>query len=83
LVSHKTTSDGIAAGVEIFNVQGEPHATVTTCGSYLSSSDKRLQFGLGLQSTLKEIDIRWPSGIRQTLHDVKGDQVLRIEEPAR
>jgi len=83
LVGHKSNRDAIGAAVKIFTAQGEQHATVTTCGSYLSSSDKRLQFGLGLQSTLKEIDIRWPSGIRQTLHDVKGDQVLRIEEPAR
>jgi len=83
LVGHKSNRDAIGAAVKIFTAQGEQHATVTTCGSYLSSSDKRLQFGLGLQSTLKEIDIRWPSGIGQTLHDVKGDQVLRIEEPAR
>jgi enediyne biosynthesis protein E4 len=83
MVGHKSNRDAIGAAVKIVTAQGEQHATVTTCGSYLSSSDKRLHFGLGLQSTVKEIDIRWPSGISQTLHDVKGGQVLRIEEPAR
>jgi hypothetical protein len=28
------------------------------------------------------IDITWPSGIRQTLHNVQGDRVVAIEEPA-
>jgi len=49
----------------------------------LASGDKRVHFGLGLQSTIKEINIRWPSGIRQTLHDVKGDQILRVDEPTK
>ncbi len=83
LVGHKSNRDAIGAAVKIITAQGEQYATATTCGSYLSSGDKRVHFGLGLQSTIKEINIRWPSGIRQTLHDVKGDQVLRIEEPAR
>jgi enediyne biosynthesis protein E4 len=69
--------------VKITTGQGQQQATVTTCGSYLSSGDKRVHFGLGNQSTVKEIHIRWPSGIGQILHDVKSDQILRIDEPAK
>ena len=83
LVGHKSNRDAIGAAVKIIIAQGEQYATVTTCGSYLSSGDKRVHFGLGLQSTIKEINIRWPSGIRQTLHDVKGDQILRVDEPTK
>src|SRR6266700_419419 len=83
LVGHKSNRDAIGAAVKIITAQGEQYATVTTCGSYLSSGDKRVHFGLGLQSTIKEINIRWPSGIRQTLHDVKGDQILRVDEPTK
>ena len=82
LIGHKSNRDAIGAGVKIITAQGAQHATVTTCSSYLSSGDKRVHFGLGLQSVIKEIDIRWPSGIRQTLHDVKPDQLLRVDEPA-
>ena len=82
LVGHKSNRDAIGAGVKIITAQGAQHATVTTCSSYLSSGDKRVHFGLGLQSVIKEIDIRWPSGIKQTLHDVKPDQLLRVDEPA-
>jgi hypothetical protein len=53
---------------------------VSTAGSYLSSNDKRARFGLGADTGAAKIDIRWSSGIRQTLHDVKGDQIFRIEE---
>ena len=82
LVGHKSNRDAIGAGVKIITAQGAQHATVTTCSSYLSSGDKRVHFGLGLQSVIKEIDIRWPSGIKQTLRDVKADQMLRVDEPA-
>jgi len=83
LVGHKSNRDAIGAEVKIMTGQGQQQATVTTCGSYLSSGDKRVHFGLGHQSAVKEIRIRWPSGIGQILHDVKSDQILRIDEPAK
>jgi hypothetical protein len=30
---------------------------------------------------MKEIEIRWPSGIRQLLHDEAADRVLEVTEP--
>jgi hypothetical protein len=83
LVGHRSNRDAIGAEVKIATAQGEQQATVTTCGSYLSSGDKRVHFGLGPQSTVKTIDIRWPSGIKQTLHNVKSDQILPVDEPAK
>jgi len=56
-------------------------ATVTTRGSYLSSSDKRVHFGMGTETVAAMIEIRWPSGIRQTLKNVRGDQILQVDEP--
>lgn len=82
LVGHKSNRDAIGAEVKIMTAQGKQQTTVSTCGSYLSSGDRRVHFGLGVQPSVKEIDIRWPSGIRQTLHNVSGDQILRIDEPA-
>ena len=48
----------------------------------MSSSDKRVPFGLGPDSAVKEVEIRWPSGKTQTLADVKVDRVLKVEEPS-
>ena len=70
--------DGYGARVQ---VNGQVRFA-TASGSYLSSSDKRLHFGLG-DSRKAEIEIRWPSGIRQTLRDVPVDQFLTIKEPER
>jgi hypothetical protein len=57
-------------------------ATVATAGSYLSSSDKRVHFGLGTEAVVRAIEIRWPSGIRQTIKNVAGDQILNVDEPS-
>jgi len=57
-------------------------ATVSTAGSYLSSSDKRAHFGLGQETTVQTIEIRWPRGTLQTLKDVRADQILKVDEPA-
>lgn len=79
-IGHKSNRDAIGAEVTIVTPEGQQLATVTTAGSYLSSSDKRVHFGLGNNATVKSIDIRWPSGIRQTFTNVQGDRILEIEE---
>lgn len=49
---------------------------------YISQSQLPLYFGLGESNRVKRIEIVWPSGIRQTLSDVKAsDKVLRVTEP--
>ena len=83
LVGHKSNRDGIGASVEIETAGGKQYATATTAGSYLSSSDKRVHFGLGKSAEAAKIVIRWPSGIVQTLEKVKGDEILRVDEPGR
>jgi hypothetical protein len=35
-----------------------------------------------MDATIKLVEIRWPSGIVQTLEDVRSDRVLRVKEPA-
>jgi hypothetical protein len=54
----------------------------TTAGSYISASDKRLHFGLGAAETAK-VEVRWPSGTRQVLEDVKANQFLEVREPEK
>ncbi len=82
LVGHKSNRDAIGAEATLVTASGSQFATVSTAGSYLSSSDKRVHFGLGQDKLVQKIEIRWPSGIRQTIKDVNADQVLIIDEPA-
>ena len=83
LVGHKSNRDAIGAEVKLVTAKGAQFATVSTASSYLSSSDKRVHFGLGLETTAQSIEIRWPSGIIQKLIDVRCDQILHVDEPAR
>jgi hypothetical protein len=82
LVGHKSNRDAIGAQIKMVTGDGPQYAMVTTAGSYLSSGDKRVHFGLGKQTQVSTIEIRWPSGITQTLTDVRADQILQIDEPA-
>jgi hypothetical protein len=81
LVGHRSNRDGIGALVKVTTSAGSQYVTVTTAGSYLSSGDKRAHFGLGADSVVKSIEIRWPSGIVQRLNDVRADQILKVDEP--
>jgi hypothetical protein len=47
----------------------------------MSSSDRRLHFGLGQEKTIQEIEIRWPDGTVQKLTSISSDQVLKVEQP--
>ncbi len=80
LVGHKSNRDGIGAEVKITTSKGTQLETVTTASSYLSSSDKRVHFGLGGDTSAQMIEIRWPSGIVQTLRNVRADQILQVDE---
>jgi hypothetical protein len=82
LVGHKSNRDAIGAEVKLTTAKSSQFATVTTAGSYLSSSDKRVHFGLGSEASAQSIEIRWPSGILQKLSNIRADQILQIDEPA-
>jgi enediyne biosynthesis protein E4 len=74
----RSNRDGFGARVQ---VNGQTRFA-TSAGSYLSSSDKRLHFGLGPADTAK-VQIAWPSGTRQVLSDVHADQFLEVREPEK
>ncbi|MGH9612927.1 MAG: CRTAC1 family protein [Bryobacteraceae bacterium] len=83
LVGHKSNRDGIGAEVKVVTGKRAQYATATTASSYLSSSDKRVHFGLGTAAAADAVEIRWPSGIRQTLKNIRGDQILEVDEPVQ
>ncbi|MCX6626703.1 MAG: ASPIC/UnbV domain-containing protein [Candidatus Solibacter sp.] len=53
---------------------------MSTAGSYQSSSDKRVHFGLGAAKTVKLLEIAWPSGTQQKLENLAADRILRVVE---
>ena len=74
----RSNRDGFGARVK---VNGQTRFA-TSAGSYASSSDKRLHFGLGAMEKAN-VEIFWPSGIHQALNDVHADQFLEVREPEK
>jgi hypothetical protein len=69
--------DGIGAVIQV----GSQTNHMTTAVGYASSSDFGVHFGTGQRKEVERIDIRWPSGVRQTLRNVKTNQTLQVQEP--
>ena len=81
-VGHKSNRDGIGTRIKLTTSSGRVlYNHVTTSIGFISSSDKRVHFGLGKEITIKSIELAWPSGIVQVLKEVRADQHLRVDEP--
>jgi len=73
----KSNRDGIGAEIR---VDGQANQ-MTSAMSYASSSHFGVHFGTGKLKQVARIEIRWPSGTRQVLTNVRTNQVLRVREP--
>ena len=76
LAGTKSNRDGIGARVTI----GNQVRTMTTAMGYASSSHAGLHFGLGDEAGPLRVEVQWPSGIRQTIENVKPNQLIEIKE---
>lgn len=79
----KSNRDGIGARIKLVTKSGLQYNHMTTSCGYASSSAGPVHFGLGADSSAELIEIRWPSGIVQQMHEVAGDRIVGVKEPAR
>jgi hypothetical protein len=78
----KSNRDAIGAKIKVTTPSGRTlynHVTVSI--GFMSSSDRRVHFGLGAEALAASIEIRWPSGATQTLRNVPAGRILRVDEP--
>jgi enediyne biosynthesis protein E4 len=77
-----TTSNRSAIGATILvTAAGRTQArAVLSQSSYYSHDDLRQHFGLGAATRVESIEVRWPSGARQTVTNVPARQLVRIKE---
>jgi enediyne biosynthesis protein E4 len=84
LVGTKSNKSAVGARVTVKAGTGaaglSQFSEVRAGGSYLSSNDPRLHFGLGANTTMTEVEIKWPSGKVELLHDVSADYIYTIIE---
>ena len=78
----KSNRQGIGAMIRLTGGSGRTQWNrVTTTVGYASSSEAAAHFGLGAEGAVKELEIRWPSGVVQKVAVPKVDAYLDVVEP--
>jgi hypothetical protein len=80
LVGRTSNRGGAGARIRLRAGSRERTKEAHASGSVLSSSDPRVLFGLGAETVVEEVEIRWPSGTRTELRAIAGDRFLTIVE---
>ena len=78
----KANRDGIGAVVTVTANGFKQTRHCATDGSYMSSSDKRVHFGLGEADKIESIVVRWPGGGQTTLRNPAINRVLKVRQSA-
>lgn len=79
-IGRESNRDGYGARLDVTAGGLVQVDEVRSGGSYLSASDARCHFGLGAASKVDKLEIRWPSGRRETPSNLPADNVLIVEE---
>lgn len=84
-IGTRSNRDGIGARVLLTTSTGQRMSEMVKSGSsYLSQSELPLTFGLGRPDPDRRItlEIRWPSGYRETIANIGPDQFITVKEGA-
>ncbi|MFN8176951.1 MAG: FG-GAP-like repeat-containing protein [bacterium] len=78
-----TISNSFGIGARITAVAGPLTQTreVSNGGGWADGTVPTSHFGLGAQTTVSSLTVRWPSGITQTLNNVTADHQITVTEP--
>lgn len=80
-IGAKSNREGLGARITVTEAGGRQQAhEVTKAGSYLSSNDSRIIFGLGAATSIKSVEIRWPGNRTQKIMNPGIDRYLTIKE---
>ena len=80
LIGRESNRNAIGTRVKVTSNGQTQTEEVSSGGSYLSASDRRLTFGLGTAKRADAIEIRWASGKVQSLAPVESGKSLIVTE---
>lgn len=80
LVGTKSNRMGIGARVTITTGSVRQMDEVRAGGSYLSTSDPRLHFGLGSAASFDRIEVQWPGGLLEQFPRGSSDRFISLVE---
>ena len=81
LIGRKSNRDAIGARLSLRSERRVQVREVRPSGSFLSSNDVRVHFGLGPSDRVGVVRIRWPNGRMEELSDLTHDRYHTIVEP--
>jgi len=81
LIATRSHSEAGGARVEVHTPRRILTRTVAPAMGFMAQSESTLTFGLGEDTRVRKIVIRWPSGQRQELRSEAINQTLVIREP--
>lgn len=82
LIGSTSNRDGLGAVVKVETASGSSTKLHDGKSGYLSQSSLPLYFGLGDETSVTRVGVRWPSGKTQVVtQDITVNDVLRIREP--
>jgi hypothetical protein len=76
----KSPRDAVGATVYLTANKMRQRGDVLSGGSYASTSDPRLHFGLGDATVIDEIEVHWPSGVKEHFPAQQIDRILTLTE---
>lgn len=76
----RSNRDGIGAKLTLANGSQRCVQEVRSGSSYISNQDRRIHFGLGPRPASEELDVVWPSGLRESFRDLPVDTIVSIKE---
>lgn len=80
LIGTKSNRAAVGARVSVCTSRMSQIDEVRGGGSYNSTNDTRLHFGLGRDAVMSEVRVQWPSGLKQEFRNVAGDEIYEIVE---
>jgi hypothetical protein len=80
LVGVKSNRDGIGAVVRLDAPSGRQSQMVRSGGSYCSSSELVLTFGLGKDTQVRSLEVEWPSGVRDRVANLAAGRTVVLVE---
>jgi hypothetical protein len=82
----KSNRSGIGARIKVTSsIKGQPKPRaqideVRSGSGYISQGDLRVHFGLGKSERADVIEVRWPSGLVDTVKDIPANRLVYIKE---
>jgi hypothetical protein len=79
-IGTKSNRDGIGARLKLFAGGKLLVRDVRAGSSYLAQNDLRVHFGIGAASRADRLEIRWPAGTVDVIHNIEANQIIAVKE---